>query len=628
MASGSDGAIYLGTADGHIFASTDGARHWELRGRTTTQQNGRIDAVVQRLIVDSRAPRRLFAAIWFQDPAAGGGIYRSEDAGRTWSLAGLPGEPVRALEQSPSHPEIFVAGTRSGVFRSTDFGRSWERISPAGDPELRNLDSLAIDPRDPSVIYAGTYHLPWKTVDAGKTWAPVAAGMIDDSDIMSLRIDLTNPARIFASACSGIYRSENSAAQWTKLEGVPYAARRTQAIVQDPADPRVLYAGTTEGLWITRDAGETWTRTTPRDWAINGVVVLPPSNGNRARVVLGTENQGVQVSDDAGVHFVASNAGFSHRVVAAFAVHPSQPGRWLARMAEPGADAILETRDAGQTWKPLPGAVVVGETAQFFGTTAGWFAAPSDGGLLRFDDAKQTWRRLRFAVSSLPDTAPPRASKARAQKRKTNPPLREEQVVVRDLRFANAVIFVASEQGVWTGELTAAALRPARPPIPLPPVLSLDFVPGSLAPSEGWLVTRANLFHSQDAGKSWQPEPPPADAAALRWVRSVPGASNSGLLLGAANGVFWRPRGMREWRQLGAGLPSAETLPPANLEPAAWLLAAKAGGLYLSRDAATSWTRLDGPLETSFFLGAAPDGAGGVIAGSRSEGILRWNPNK
>ena len=67
--------------------------------------------------------------------------------------------------------------------------------------DLRNFDSIAIDPHDPSTIYAGTYHLPWKTVDGGKTWAPIHQGMVDDSDVMSIMVDQNNASHVFASAC-------------------------------------------------------------------------------------------------------------------------------------------------------------------------------------------------------------------------------------------------------------------------------------------------------------------------------------------------------------------------------------------------------------------------------------------
>ena len=308
----SGAALYLGTADGHVFASEDGANTWEPRGRVGT----RTDAVVTRLVVDARDKKRVFAAVWYQAPGAGGGVFQSEDEGRSWRLAGLEDEAVRALEIAPSQPAVLIAGTRSGVFRSRDGGTKWERISPPGDAELRNVDSLAIDPENPEIIYAGTYHLPWKTTDGGATWKPIPSGLIDDSDIMSLRIDTTNPQRVYLSACSGIYRSENQGAQWTKLQGIPYTARRTQVIVQDPGSPKLLYAGTTEGLWVTRDGGESWKQTTPTDWVVNAIVVLAAGGGRPGRVAIGTE-QGIRVSDDAGESFEPANRGFAHAVVKA-----------------------------------------------------------------------------------------------------------------------------------------------------------------------------------------------------------------------------------------------------------------------------------------------------------------------
>jgi hypothetical protein len=181
----SSGALYLGTADGHIFVRPAIEKPWELRGRV----GSRTDAVVTRLLVDPTDGDRLCASVWYQQANAGGGIFCSADGAKSWQLAGLNGEAVRALERAPSDASMLVAGTISGVFRSADSGKTWQRISPLGDEELRNLDSVAIDPRDANTIYAGTYHLPWKTTDGGKTWKPVVAGLIDDSDIMSLRID-------------------------------------------------------------------------------------------------------------------------------------------------------------------------------------------------------------------------------------------------------------------------------------------------------------------------------------------------------------------------------------------------------------------------------------------------------
>ena len=90
-------------------------------------------------------------------------------------------------------------------------GESWTAISPANDPELRPVVSLAFHPANPGIIYAGTTHLPWRTLDGGAHWESIHSGMIDDSDVFSIAVDAQSPATVFASACSGVYRSGDAA---------------------------------------------------------------------------------------------------------------------------------------------------------------------------------------------------------------------------------------------------------------------------------------------------------------------------------------------------------------------------------------------------------------------------------
>ena len=84
LGSSSSGSAYLGTADGHVFLSTDGAHSWELRGRV----GDRLDAVVTRLAIDPRESNRLYAAAWYQEAGAGGGVFRAktEHAPGLWSV--------------------------------------------------------------------------------------------------------------------------------------------------------------------------------------------------------------------------------------------------------------------------------------------------------------------------------------------------------------------------------------------------------------------------------------------------------------------------------------------------------------------------------------------------------------
>jgi photosystem II stability/assembly factor-like uncharacterized protein len=118
--------MYLGTSDGHVFHSTDEGAHWQLLSRIGTGQ----DDVITHILVDPRNSKRLYASTWTLY-SGGGGVYRSDDAGRTWNLTGLAHETVRALAQAPTNPKILLAGSLTGVYRSTDEGATWTLITPA-----------------------------------------------------------------------------------------------------------------------------------------------------------------------------------------------------------------------------------------------------------------------------------------------------------------------------------------------------------------------------------------------------------------------------------------------------------------------------------------------------------------
>jgi photosystem II stability/assembly factor-like uncharacterized protein len=192
--------LYMGATGSWIYESTDRGASW----RRLSKLDAADDLILDHIVVDAAHPATIFVAAWKLDEP-GGGLWVSRDAGRSWSaVEGLRGKSIRAFAQAPSDPKMLFAGTLEGVYRSSDAGATWSQISPAGSREIHEIESLAIDPTNPQIIYAGTWHLPWKTADGGAHWHNIKQGVIDDSDVFSIIVDrlsraLSLPARAVAS---------------------------------------------------------------------------------------------------------------------------------------------------------------------------------------------------------------------------------------------------------------------------------------------------------------------------------------------------------------------------------------------------------------------------------------------
>jgi photosystem II stability/assembly factor-like uncharacterized protein len=604
--------VYLGTTDGHVFASRDGGNHWERLGGASMAPN----AVVTSILVDPRNSATLFASGWTPEPdGEGGGVYVSHDGGSTWGQSGLAGHALRALIQSPSHPDILIAGGLDGVFRSSDAGRTWERITPANDPELRNFDALALDPRNPAMIYAGTFHLPWKTLDGGEHWIPIHEGMIDDSDVLSLAVDPANPERIFASACSGIYRSNDSGMHWKKIQGIPFSSRRTPVIQLDPSHPATLFAGTTEGLWKTTDEGLTWRRVSPGDWVVNTLAFV--AHGGRAgpgsRLLAGTEQFGVLASDDGGEHFRPANDGFDHRRILSLATDRNQPGH-LAAVVAGAADAIVTTEDGGGTWSALGAGLAPEIVRRVFYSPAGWLAALSSGGLARFDSSAGTWSHI-GVVREFGEKTGREASKGKTRSGK---PFFAQ---VNDLALVDAGWFAATAEGLYVSRDAGASWAP----LPSgPPGMPVDSVSVSSDGLRIRLLSAGGMLFSDDAGRSWQWHDLPFESGGATRVESVDEATT--LAASRAGLYISRDAGAR-WHRAGAGLP-AEAVLDLVVRPGLWLVSLRGGGVYVSRDSGMNWSRVRSAPDLTHTAGAsqidvlvADTGSGLIYAGTANDGL-------
>lgn len=337
--------LYLGTTNSWLYESTDGAASWHRLARMP----GANTLVLDHIVVDAQSPATLYVAAWRTD-GAGGGLWISHDGGRTWTESmGLHGQSIFSFAQATSDPHILFAGTLEGVYRSNDSGATWSEISPAGNREIHEVESLAIDPANPDIVYAGTWHLPWKTTDGGKSWKNIKQGLIVDSDVFSIIVDPERTRTVYLSACSGIYKSEDAGLLFHKIQGIPSDARRTRMLRQDPENREVVYAGTTEGLYKTLDAGRHFRRMTDANVIVNDVFVDPRDSKH---VLLATDRGGVLASHDGGETFAASNTGISERKVEALLVDHSNAERLYAGVVnDKNYGGVFISDDAGKNWR-------------------------------------------------------------------------------------------------------------------------------------------------------------------------------------------------------------------------------------------------------------------------------------
>ena len=237
--------------------------------------------------------------------------------------------------------------------RSKDGGDTWERLSPAHSADIKNIESIAVDPKDPNTVYAGTWHLAWKTSDAGANWQHINKGMIDDSDVFSVIVDHDNPSVVFASACSGIYKSETAGNLFTKIQGIPFSARRTRVLKQDPTNENIVYAGTTEGLWKSTDLGKVWKRVSNPEVVVNDVMIDPRDS---KRVLLATDRSGVMASTDGASNWTTSNHGYAHRYVSAImADNKDASTLYVGVVNDREYGGVFYSHDAGQHWSAESG---------------------------------------------------------------------------------------------------------------------------------------------------------------------------------------------------------------------------------------------------------------------------------
>jgi photosystem II stability/assembly factor-like uncharacterized protein len=579
--------VYLGTASGNLYRSDDAGRRWKRQEPGFPLPGMSLDDIVV-------SPEGTVFVGYWSVSGSGGGVARSEDEGRTFTiLPDVNGQSVRALALAPSNPDMVVAGTLTGVFRSGDGGRSWSRISPPDDPEIKNLDSVAVDPSDPQTIYAGTWHLPWKTTDGGRSWKQVHTGMIDDSDVMTLTLDRRSPQTVYATACSGIYRSTTGAAHWAKVTGIPASSRRTRAFAQDREAADTFYAGTTEGLWVSDNGTTTWRLVTSKDLVVNAVVSLPGG-----ALLVGADGAGVLRSEGRAEGWQRSNDGFSERFVSRIAFDPIRGRLFATVVSDRRYGGVLVAPSAAGPWEKLaPGLEgrealaldVLPGGAVLAGTDNGLFTSAGDG----------PWRRLPTLIGGI-----------ETQPRATDVAALSDSVFLA--ATSNGLLRSANAGRTWQvqslglgGAVSAVARAKDQPGVAI-------------------AATAFGIFRTADFGNAWTLVSEPLGRSSVHGIQFLPG-NDAVIFATTPEGLYRSLDQGRTWSPRGGGLPLLD-ITGLGLHPDGRTLFASAfnqGGVWRSDDAGQTWTAVaTSGLLSERIWALAVDPRGGTVLAALAAGGL------
>src|SRR6476646_185254 len=191
--------FYAGFDNGGVWRSTDYGSTWV--PLFDHEPTGSIGAIA----VAPSDPNTIYvgsgAGIIRPDLAVGNGVYKSSDAGKTWTHLGLrDSQMIAMIDVDPNDPDrLFVAvlghpygpNEERGIFRSTDGGKSFQKV--LYKDEYTSANEVRIDPSDPNIVYAGLWQQQesfiegndfggdsggvFKSVDGGSTWKKLGAGL-------------------------------------------------------------------------------------------------------------------------------------------------------------------------------------------------------------------------------------------------------------------------------------------------------------------------------------------------------------------------------------------------------------------------------------------------------------------
>jgi len=321
---GSPNIFYFGAAAGGVWKTVDAGATWTpIFDAVKTSSIGAIGVARSNpdIIYVGTGEANLRG-----DVTWGGGVFKSTDAGKTWTDLGLADtRQIGSVIVDPVDPNVvliaavghaFGPNTQRGVFRTTDGGKTWNRVLYKN--ELTGAIDLAADPHDPKIIFAALWQVrrqPWnfssggpgsglyRSMDGGATWSQLTghglpAGILGRIDVAISAVDSRRIYAMIEAKEGGLYRSDDGGGQWHRVSDDGRVRQRAwyfSKIYADPNSVDTVYALNT-GMLRSTDGGKTFNLVS----ATHGdhhALWIDPNNSNS---LINANDGGASVSLDGG----------------------------------------------------------------------------------------------------------------------------------------------------------------------------------------------------------------------------------------------------------------------------------------------------------------------------------------
>ncbi|NDE77846.1 MAG: glycosyl hydrolase, partial [Chitinophagaceae bacterium] len=377
--------FYFGATGGGVWKTTDGGSNWK------NSSDGFFGSSIGAIAIAPSNENIIYVGEGENTMRGNvseglGGIWKSEDGGKTWKNCGLKdSRHITNILIDPRNPSIVWAGvmghlfgpnTERGVFKSTDGGQTWKRTLFVN--EQTGCSDLVIDPENSSILYAGTWRVIrtphslesggdgsglWKSTDGGDTWVNIssARGLPKGVwGIVGVAIAPSNTDKLYAiieNEKGGLFSSADKGETWTLQSNDNNIRQRAwyyTKVFVDPKNENVVYCPNVNFM-KSRDGGKTFQslRTPHGD---HHDLWIDPADGKRMIVA---DDGGAQVSFDEGQNWstmmnqptaqlyrVSTDNAFPYRVLAA-----QQDNSTLRIRSSTYGSFITE-----QDWEPTAGA--------------------------------------------------------------------------------------------------------------------------------------------------------------------------------------------------------------------------------------------------------------------------------